>query len=649
MNALRTEIELVQAGVRALLFDPMRHRYFAVPDQPSEDADRAFVRRNELAVVTDEATVRELTARSHRARQTWWQAAAHRYLFLRIPLVRPDRLLDTALPFVRPLLGRGGAIAFLILGLLAAFLVSRRLDAFVSDLAQLLTWQGALLYAVALGVLKTLHELGHAFALKARGGRVPSMGVAFVVLFPILYTDTSDAWLLPRKRDRLTVDLAGVAAELAVAVVATWMWIVLPEGAARSVAFSLAALSWTLSLAVNLNPFMRFDGYYVLSDAAGIPNLQERAFALARWRLRELLFAPGAAAPETFRPRTRRWLVAYAWTTWAYRLVLFTGIALLVYHATFKALGVVLFVAEMFWFVARPVWREVHTWPPLVRGSSPRSWLPFGIVGLVLACLLAPLDRSVTLPAVLEVGQVHELRAPRTGRLRAMTSVAGPVRRGAVVARFERSEDAFDLRKMDVRLGANRLGSKHDPGGLRRRLLQSEEEKLISQARKRTVANTLRGFVVAPADGELVPVRGLGFGRTFAQGDVFARLIAAGNGGAALADVAARDRLNGPMAGRFVPDVGGATIDVRLEQPPDLPVPSIRRPELAVRHGGSLIALDEATWRSPHFAIGMEPLGKVALPVGRWRGMVTVAVPARSYAGVIARRLHSVWVRETGF
>lgn len=84
---------------------------------------------------------------------------------------------------------------------------------------------------------------------------------------------------------------------------------------------------------------MRFDAYFLLSDAVGMPNLHERAFAIARWWLRERLFGFDEAPPEVFTPRRQCWLIVFAFATWLYRLVLFFGIALLVYHAFFKALG----------------------------------------------------------------------------------------------------------------------------------------------------------------------------------------------------------------------------------------------------------------------------------------------------------------------
>ena len=66
---------------------------------------------------------------------------------------------------------------------------------------------------------------------------------------------------------------------------------------------------------------MRFDGYYILSDWWGIDNLQQRAFQLARWKLRQLLFGAIEEKPEQMLPSMEFKLICYAWLTWIYRLV----------------------------------------------------------------------------------------------------------------------------------------------------------------------------------------------------------------------------------------------------------------------------------------------------------------------------------------
>ena len=145
-----------------------------------------------------------------------------------------------------------------------------------------------MLYLITLVFVKSLHELGHAFVSKYFGCRVSSIGIAFLVFFPFLYTDTSDAWRLRDHKDRLLINFAGILTELHLALISTFLWAILPDGGLKSVTFFIATTSWISSLAINVSPFMRFDGYYVFSDWLKAENLQPRSFALARWQLREI-------------------------------------------------------------------------------------------------------------------------------------------------------------------------------------------------------------------------------------------------------------------------------------------------------------------------------------------------------------------------
>jgi putative peptide zinc metalloprotease protein len=173
----------------------------------------------------------------------------------------------------------------------------------------------------------------------------------------------------------------------------------------RSIAFAVATTTWVLSVAVNLNPLMRFDGYYFLSDLVNIPNLQDRSFAVARWRLRTWLFGTEALAPEYFPARTLSGMVMYAWAIWIYRFFLFLGIAVLVYYLFFKALGIFLFGVEIWWFIVRPVWNEIKQWRQLAPNASlPRRRLFLGLGLSVLFLLAFPWKSSIELPALLSAG-----------------------------------------------------------------------------------------------------------------------------------------------------------------------------------------------------------------------------------------------------
>src|SRR5258708_34037030 len=224
--------------------------------------------------------------------------------------------------------------------------------------------QASLYYAIALTFSKVVHELAHAFSARRYGVRVPTLGVAFLVLWPYLYTDTGETWKLSDRRKQLVIACAGMAAELVLAVFSTFLWALSPEGAAKSVFFVLASSTWIMTLAVNLSPFMRFDGYFVLSDLPDFPNLHERSSACARWWLRRTFFGLEEPMPEPqLRPHQRAGLIAFAYITWLYRLTVFIRIALLVYRLAVKLLGMFLMVVEVVWFILMPVWKEaVYLW-----------------------------------------------------------------------------------------------------------------------------------------------------------------------------------------------------------------------------------------------------------------------------------------------
>ena len=143
-------------------------------------------------------------------------------------------------------------------------------------------------YGVTLIGVKILHELGHGFTAKRYGCRVPTMGVAFLVMWPVAYTDTNEVWRLTSRRQRLHVAAAGIVTELAIALWATLLWVLLPDGPVRMGAFLLSSSTWISTLLVNASPFMRFDGYFLLADALHVPaerlmvSFQSR-FGRAKW------------------------------------------------------------------------------------------------------------------------------------------------------------------------------------------------------------------------------------------------------------------------------------------------------------------------------------------------------------------------------
>jgi putative peptide zinc metalloprotease protein len=127
---------------------------------------------------------------------------------------------------------------------------------------------GLLLLVFALAVASAaFHELGHAAACRYGGATPGGMGVGIYIVWPAFYTDVTDAYRLSR-RARLRVDLGGIYFNALVAVVTLGAWLLL-----RVDALLLLVGLQLLIMVKNLSPVIRSDGYHILADATGVPDL----------------------------------------------------------------------------------------------------------------------------------------------------------------------------------------------------------------------------------------------------------------------------------------------------------------------------------------------------------------------------------------
>lgn len=439
LPALRDELELFTGPVSRAgapswsIYDPVRNLYFRIdwptfeilcrwpigdPEQIAESIEAEttlsiavdeitdvleFLTRSDLLRRTSAEDTSRLAKEYSRRQQAWYTQLVHTYLFFRVPLLRPNDWLADTLPWVRWLGSRFFFYLTLAAFLLGTFLVSHQWDNFTTSLVDLFSLKGLVAYGITLISVKFLHELGHAYTAKNFGCRVPTMGVAFLVMFPLAYTDVNDVWRLPDKRQRLQVGAAGILTELAIAAWATLLWSVVPEGPLKTGLFLLATTTWISTIIINASPFLRFDGYFLLMDALEIPNLHQRAFNLAKWRMRELLFKLNDPQPEAFSLRALRVLQLFAVGTWIYRLIVFGGIAVLVYMTFPKPLGSILAFIEIYWFIAKPVLRELGAWFER-RGDimrSFRSLITLVVLLGLLAIFIVPWDDRIGSQALL--------------------------------------------------------------------------------------------------------------------------------------------------------------------------------------------------------------------------------------------------------
>ena len=222
-------------------------------------------------------------------------ALLRRLLFLKIKTFNPDRLLEKALRYVKPFF----TVHFVVLAtalmlsavcLLVFGLFNLRNTTMTAIRPSEIGIGWSLCFAIAI-----LHELAHGFACKHWGGQVKSMGLLFLYFNPALYCDVSDAWLFAKRSQRLWTMAAGAFFEGFIWAIIVWIGAFFPLSPGQQRICTFMILFTGIKIIINLNPLIKLDGYYILSDALSIPNLRSRSFRYSRQILKKYLLRSGWA------------------------------------------------------------------------------------------------------------------------------------------------------------------------------------------------------------------------------------------------------------------------------------------------------------------------------------------------------------------
>jgi len=587
----------------------------------------------------------------------------HNYLFMKIPLVKPTKFLRKTLRYVEPFFSYSTASLIAIIGLIGLYITGRQWDEFTSTFLYFFNPQGLFFYFISLVFIKILHELGHAYTAIRHGCQVPTMGVALIVMLPILYTDTSDTWRIKSAEGRVHVGAAGMVTELYVACIATFCWGFLPDGILKSAAFILATTSWVMSLVINLNCLMRFDGYYILSDLLGIQNLQKRAVEMGKWRLTEFLFGLNIKPPETLSPSMIKKLCIYAASLAVYRLFLFIGIAVLVYYMFFKVLGIILFLTEIVWFIGLPVFKLLQGWwemrKLIVRKS--RFYVTATLFILFICVFVYPWNSSIRVPAILESDNKTQIYSSAPGYIESnFLEKNKVVKENEILITLKSPKLEFEientLKEIEIlQLQANRIAASVDDLSnvhIIVNQLQETRSKLDGLNEKKNE------FVIrAPMDGVIYYVeKSLHVDRWINPSEKLATIVQPNKpiieGVVTTAELA---RINKLASAKFIPD--NPRIDPVWAYVQDIEESNLKvldRPALASTYGGKIPAeLDEDSELVPdksvyrvRFAISQVEDLRVEQFI---RGVVHIQGEKESYIKRMYKIVASVFIRESGF
>lgn len=323
-----------------------------------------MLHRSGLLVADAVGQGKQLNKRRAEHSRREWMGKLSNILALRFKGIDPDRLLN----FLHPVFGRffswPALICCSLLALSALSLIAAQFDSFRAGLPAFHEFFGPrnwVWLGVVLAVTKILHEFGHGLSCKHFGGECHEMGVMFLVLTPCLYCNVSDSWLLPNKWHRAAIGAAGMYVEMWLASIATFLWWYSEPGLLNHICLNVMFICSVSTLMFNGNPLLRFDGYYILSDIAEIPNLRQKAskilnLLLAKWCL-------GMELPDDpFLPERGRLLFGlYTIAAVIYRWVVVVSIMMFLNRVLepygLKVIGQTIAAAGVAGMLVQPAWQ----------------------------------------------------------------------------------------------------------------------------------------------------------------------------------------------------------------------------------------------------------------------------------------------------
>ena len=173
-------------------------------------------------------------------------------------------------------------------------------------------WFDLAAFWIIASTLGCIHECGHGLTCKHYGAPVPAMGFLLIYLTPGFYTDTTAGEVKANRFERLMIAVSGVWVELIICALVTPIWWgTAPNTAIHDFAYTIILFTGIAVVLINWNPLMKLDGYYIVCDLLGIPDLKEAStLYLSTWVKRNVWHLP---VEVPYVPARRRLgFVAYA-------------------------------------------------------------------------------------------------------------------------------------------------------------------------------------------------------------------------------------------------------------------------------------------------------------------------------------------------
>lgn len=362
----------------------------------------------------------QLFERYTKRRQREKNAFLLNIMFARVPLLDPDAFLKRCLPLARVVFGWIGLVLWLIVFGAALKTVVDHAAALRDQTSGILAPGNLAWLYLGLVLIKAVHEFGHAFACRRFGGEVHTMGVMFLLFTPIPYMDATASWSFRSRWERALVGAAGMIVELFVASLATFVWAATGPGAVHALAYNMMFVAGVSTVVFNVNPLLRFDGYYILSDLLDIPNLHQRSVAMLRHFVEYHAFGYRKSVSPARTRKEATWLTVFAIASGIYKFIVFSTV-LFFLGDRFLILGLIMAAVCAIAWVCVPIWQLITylaTNPRLERTRMRAVTVCVGAAAfLVLLTAVLPFPSWFRAPGVLQARSYSVVAAPADGTL----------------------------------------------------------------------------------------------------------------------------------------------------------------------------------------------------------------------------------------
>ncbi len=498
--------------------DILQQEYPAIPIQVRDvQSLLADLHKKELLYATRAGQGEMLLAAHNKQRWEKIKGVAKNFLFLRLPGWDPERTLTFLLPFVRWMfhpLAVFCCVLFVSSGLALVSIQFQEFQAKLPEFQQFFGWPNLLYMWLTLAGAKILHEFGHGLACKYYGHECHEMGVMLLVFSPCMYCDVSDSWMQQNKWKRIIIGGAGMYVEALLSTVAIFGWWFSTPGLLNHLCLNLFFVSTVSTVIFNLNPLMRFDGYYMLSDYLEIPNLRAKADRALTDAFAKTCLGINRPKDPFMPDRGHFWFGLFAVASWFYRWFLVLNITLFLYTVLkpygLQSIGITLALCSVVSMVYGVIAKLVSLLKEQRSEPMSKKRISVSLMVFVTAMLLIsliPIPWYVTSHFILEPENVEHVYTMSEGFLKEYHVQPGDdVTKGDLIATLENSQLVDERRQLLTQQKQTNIAlviakAQHDST---QQLLLGKDLQLVAEqlAANNRLLQELQ--IIAPCDGKVI-------------------------------------------------------------------------------------------------------------------------------------------------